>query len=82
MKNNVSDIRHRAARLARDYLENKITWRDFVDQMPQSTGDKLLDELTDLIEHQPKRGGLMGLNEKEWQTYQRQVHTLIKRLES
>lgn len=43
--------------------------------------DKLIDKLIDLIEHEPKRGGFMGLNEKEWQKYQSSIQDAIAELE-
>ncbi len=52
-----------------------------MDQTADYEGDSLVDEFVDLIEHEPKRGGFMGLNEKEWIAYQRSVASAIEALE-
>jgi hypothetical protein len=38
----------------------------------------LIDELVDMIEHEPKRGGFMGVSEAEWKRYEDRINTLIK----
>ena len=43
--------------------------------------DELIDELVDLIEHEPKRGGFMGVTEKEWYEYQQSIQDAIAVLE-
>ncbi len=44
--------------------------------------DELVGELVDLIEHELKRGGFLGLNEKEWAQYQSRLTSAIAALES
>lgn len=46
------------------------------------TDDKKIEVLVDLIEHEPKRGGFMGVNENEWAEYQAQVAEAIDALNS
>ncbi len=75
------EARQRAASIARSYLEGRTSWQDFMDQTADFEGDSLIDDLVDLIEHEPKRGGFMGLNEKEWLAYQRSVKSTIEALE-
>jgi hypothetical protein len=43
--------------------------------------DPLVAELVDLIEHEPKRGGSLGLSEMEWQSYREEVEQSITSLE-
>jgi len=44
--------------------------------------DEKVAYLVDLIEHEPKRGGFMGVNEKEWAEYASQVEQAINALNS
>lgn len=75
------EARRLAATLARSYLDRRITWRQFMDQAAIIENDKIIDELIDLIEHEPKHGGFMGANEEEWFQYQHAIQNLIKKLE-
>ncbi len=73
--------RRKAATFARAYLGKKITCRQFMDSFSDMKDDEMIDELIDLIEHEPKRGGFMGISEKEWQQYQTSINDLIDQLE-
>jgi hypothetical protein len=75
------DRRRKIISLGRDYLDRRITWQYFMDQTSELRGDKLIDELVDLIEHEPKKGGLIGVSEREWQEYQDRVRYVIGLLE-
>ena len=44
--------------------------------------DDLVGELVTLIEHEPKRGGFLGVNQKHWAQYQSQVASALAALES
>jgi len=80
MNNDIND-RKRAAALGRAYQEKKIAWQQFMDETADFRDDDLIEELIDLIEHEPKRGGLMGASEKEWFEYQRAIWDTIATLE-
>jgi hypothetical protein len=73
--------RRRAADAARAYLSGKLSWDQFMDLFANSEDD-LVGDLVTLIEHEPQRGGFLGLNEKEWAQYQSQVSSAIAALES
>ena len=75
------EARQRVASIARSYLQGKTSWQNFIDENAVYEGDSLIDELVDLIEHEPKRGGFMGLNEKQWLVYRRSVENAIESLE-
>ena len=47
------DNRHLAAKLARQFFSEQITFQELVDNYPVDTKDKDIDKLFDLIEHQP-----------------------------
>ena len=74
-------LRRRVAQAAREYQANNMTWNAFIGKYGEYE-DKLIGELVDLIEHEPKRGGFMGANEKEWAEYQQQVEQAISALVS
>jgi len=82
MQNNpLIDKRNKVAAIARAYLEHQISWQNFMDEIAQFQEDSLIDDLVDMIEHEPKQGGFMGVTEKEWQEYQRAILNIIGQLE-
>jgi hypothetical protein len=83
MKNDetIHNLRARAAKAAKDYQAKNISWDSFMEEFGESNDEKV-EELVDLIEHEPKRGGFMGVNEKEWANYQTQVEQTIEALSS
>ena len=72
-----------AAAAARAYRTGTLTWDAFMNQFGEvpATDDDLA-ELVDLIEHEPARGGLGGLNEREYAEYVASVDATISRIES
>jgi len=81
MANELGLQRQRAAEGARAYLSGKLSWEQFMDLFAESK-DELISDLVDLIEHEPKRGGFLGVNEKQWAQYQSQLSAAIAALES
>jgi hypothetical protein len=77
----MKELRKQIAVLARQLYENKITFDEFLSKTSDQDQDELVDELIDLIEHEPQKGGLFGVNEKEHQKYITQIFTIIERLE-
>jgi len=73
----MNNDRHRAASLARSYLEKRIPWQQFMDDTADLKNDGMIDELVDLIEHEPQRGGFMG----DWFEYQKAIQSIIVQLE-
>jgi hypothetical protein len=43
--------------------------------------DDLISELVSVIEHEPKRGGFLGVREKGWKQYQDALQRAIHALE-
>ena len=82
MNDSLTESRRRTAAIARSYLGGSISWKDFMDETAEFEGDTLIDELVDLIEHEPKRGGFMGVNDKEWLQSQHAIMNIITALES
>jgi hypothetical protein len=77
----IHNLRARAAQAARDYQGKIISWKSFMEEFGESKDEKVA-YLVDLIEHEPKRGGFMGVNEKEWAEYASQVEQAINALNS
>ena len=68
--------RQRAAEDARAYLSGKLSWDQFMELFAKNE-DELIGDLVDLIEHEPKRGGFLGVNEKQWAQYRSQLSSAI-----
>ncbi|MDL1860723.1 hypothetical protein FBR04_06800 [Betaproteobacteria bacterium PRO7] len=81
MDENASRYRTRAAAAARAYLRGELSWEGFIAEFG-GPEDDLVSDLVDLIEHEPKRGGLFGLDDKEWAKYQARVDEVIRALEA
>ena len=69
------------ARLARAYLAGDVAYEHFATMAIECAQDDDIDELHDLIEHMPKRGGLFGLSEKQHDKYMELVEAAIRTLE-
>ncbi len=76
-----SECRRHAAAAARAYLEKRISWDTFMEEFSDSS-DETIQELVDLIEHEPKVGGFFGANAVEWGYYQSALAEVIVLLES
>ena len=59
-----------------------ITYEQFVDLYPTNTEDDEIDSLFDLIEHQPKLGGLFGAKQSIYDDYNKEIFKCIKKLGS
>ena len=71
-----------AARLAKELYEGKINFSEFLTAFPDDTTDDDIAELIDLITHEPKIGGFMGVSAKEHDIYLAQISLLIEKLSS
>jgi hypothetical protein len=54
------ETRRRVAELASELYTGRISYQDFIDSVPESADDEQIEELIDLIEHEPKVGGLFN----------------------
>jgi hypothetical protein len=57
------------ASAARRLLREEISYEEFLQFVPEDSNDEAIAELVDLIEHIPKRGGLLGANPSELRAY-------------
>ena len=74
--------RHVAARLARQFYKNEISFDQLTTDYPDYTHDNDIQELFDLIEHEPKKGGLFGISKSDHEDYIRDIESLILKLET
>ena len=81
MEPDIQWLRGAAAEAGRAYLANTLSWEQFMQRF-SDCGDDLVGELVTLIEHEPKRGGFLGVSEKHWTQYQSQVASALAALES
>jgi hypothetical protein len=81
MEPDIQSLRRAAAEAGRSYLANSLTWEQFMQRF-SDCDDDLVGNLVTLIEHEPKRGGFLGVNEKRWAQYQSQVASALTALES
>lgn len=81
MADDIDSLRQRAAKVARDYRAGQVTWDDFITEF-SACEDELIAELVDVIEHEPKRGGYLGVSEETWKIHTDRVQQLIEKLEN
>jgi hypothetical protein len=72
--------RQSASQLAQQFLNGQITFKQFVDNYPMNTKDRDIDSLFDLIEHQPKLGGFLGVSQSTYDKYNSDIYELIENL--
>jgi hypothetical protein len=68
-----------AAELAQRLYDGSLTYAEFIDEYPESNDGDIM-ELFDLIEHEPKKGGLFGISEYEHYNYILRINKLIEKL--
>jgi hypothetical protein len=77
--------RRQLAEKTRQYQSGNLSWQELIDFLfdanKQYPEDQLIFDLYDLIEHEPKRGGFLGVSEEEWQRRQRMVTNIINTFE-
>ncbi len=72
--------RTRAASAATGVIEGTVSFKRFVLDFGDSD-DPLIDEVVDLLTHEPQRGGLLGVKENDWAEYRRKTLAAIDALE-
>jgi hypothetical protein len=71
-------VRSHIASQAEDVIEGRLGYWDFINGLPpEHVQDELIAELVDLIEHEPKAGGFLGMSVKEHAKYITRVHEII-----
>ncbi len=78
---NIQKERHLAASVARMIMSGRIQYRAFLDEFPIDSPDPEIQSLHSLIEHQPKLGGLFGIDRSKHEEYVEKVNKAIFDLE-
>jgi hypothetical protein len=77
--------RRQLAEKTRQYQSGNLSWQELIDLLEsayeENTDDEYIFKLYNLIEHQPKRGGFLGVNEVDWQNYQSAIENILNRFE-
>ena len=75
-------IRRRVAELATTFYDGRLTYEEFVNALPDLDRgvDDEVTELLDLIEHEPARGRVLGLEPKLHDAYMVDIRARIARL--
>jgi len=72
---------HLALEAAQNFLNEKISFDEFLTIYPDDTDDKDIDALFDLLEHQPKLGGFLGVSQKTYDLYSQRINEVLKRID-
>lgn len=78
-------IRRQLAEKTRQYRSGNLPWQELIDLLDSAyeeyPDDEYISILYNLIEHEPKRGGFLGVNVVDWQNYQSAVENILNRFE-
>jgi len=75
-------FRRAVAFLARQVLLGHLSFFDFIDQIDgYETGDEHIDELVDLLEHQPAEGRWSGAGRQAYAEYVAEINRVIDLLD-
>jgi hypothetical protein len=61
------------------FRKGQASFGDVLDAFPD-VADPDLDQLEDLLEHEPRAGGLFGVSQEVWKEYQADIATVLERL--
>jgi len=67
--------------LARRYLAGELTFEQFCLSAPEGPSDEDVAEILDLIEHEPKVGGFLGISKAAHAEHLAKIHQAIQRVE-
>ena len=73
----VESNRQQIAEWAEQYLAGNLSFERFLELVPEEPKDALVAELIDLVEHEPKRGGVLGVPPAQHDAYVRRMRQLI-----
>jgi hypothetical protein len=65
-------------RLAEEYLAGRVSFADFMQAAPEDLEDEEVAELIDLIEHEPKRCGFLGVSAEEHDRHMARIRELAR----
>ena len=72
--------RGRVGHWAEQYLAGRMSFEDFMLSLPDAPLNEQVAELIDLIEHEPKKGGLFGARQAEYDQHMARIGQLVNLL--
>ena len=61
-------------------LSRDIGFKEYLRLVPEDTDDEDVAEVLDLVEHMPKRGGVLGVSQQKYDDYRGRVDAAVARL--
>ena len=74
------NLRSKVAALVEDFYRGKIDYKELSLAIPENNSDKDIQELLDLIEHEPKVGGLLGVSQEEHRQVKSKIDSIVEKL--
>lgn len=78
----MNELRRKIAKLARGVYSNEVAYDVLIAAVPDENEDELIEELIDLITHEPQKGGVFGLDEVRHKIYIQRIFKIIDKLEN
>jgi hypothetical protein len=76
----VEPTRRQVAEWVEQYLARDLSFDQLFALLPEVQADRDVAELVDLVEHEPKQGGVLGATADEHARHMRSIRELIGRL--
>ncbi len=80
MRELISSDRKIASEIGRKYFNGQINFAEFENLYPESE-DEDIQDLYYLIYHEPKKGGVLGISERKYNSYKMEALKIIDKLE-
>jgi hypothetical protein len=74
-----TDTLSRVLETVQQFRKGQASFGDVLDAFPD-VADPDLDQLEDLLEHEPPAGGLFGMRQAVWKEHQAQITAVLERL--
>lgn len=72
--------RRQIAQWGEQYLSGSLSFDQFFRLVPEDPEDEQVAELLDLIEHEPKQGGFMGVSRETYERHMGRIRELVNLL--
>ena len=70
--------RRQVADWAQRYLDGGLSFEGFFELLSEAQQDAEVAELVDLIEHEPQRGGFLGVSAAQHERHMQRIRELIR----
>ena len=75
-----TSIRRDVADAVEALLSNAISYEQYLERVPEETDDDAIAEVLELVEHTPRRGGMLGVNEASHTAHMQRIIDAVKRI--